>query len=265
MTELLLTILIFPGDKILYKIAYSSIFALSLFTLIPRSFATATPESITLHYIDRPPYAISQNETQPIGVVADPAEKAFKKAKIPFVWAKTPVNRQFAIIKENKGLDCAIGLEQTPSRQEFAKFTEPVYISAPLVAIVNKSRVKEKKGITLVQMLAKYSILVKENYTLGDEITALVNRSPSRNLTSVESSQMVQMIALGHADFMMISSDEVAYYLKHGILNGNAIRIMNFPDVQKRFTRRIMCSKAVDDKTIAKLDKAIEHLEVSMK
>lgn len=216
---------------------------------------------ITLHYIDRPPYAISDGNNKPSGVVAAPTELAFKKAKIPFVWAKTPVNRQFAIIKENRGLDCAVGLEQTPSRSEFGKFSTPLYVGKPLIAIINL-KVKEKAGVTLAELLKKYTILVKENYTQGTEITEMINASKNKHVTAVESVQMVQMVAQGHGDFMMISKEEVDYYIQHGILDAKSVRVLELPDVQKRFLRRIMCSKAVDDKVITKLDKAIEQMGV---
>jgi uncharacterized protein (TIGR02285 family) len=225
------------------------------------TFLAHAETPIMLHYVDRPPYAVTQADGKPTGLVASPAEYVFKKAKVPFVWSKTPINRQFAMIKENKGLHCALGMEQTASRSEFAKFTEPVYISQPLVAIMNP-RVTEKRGVSFATMLSKYSILVKENYTLGDEITAMVLKSPNAKLTTQESSQMVQMIALGRHDFMMISNDEVEYYIKQGILNPKGIRLMELPGAKKRFTRRMMCSKLVDDKVIQKLNRAIRTLNV---
>lgn len=233
----------------------------SLIGLLAGAVSSQAAESLTLHYVNRPPYAIAQPNGDPTGVVANPAAEVLKKAKIPFVWAQTPINRQFELVKANQGLHCALGMEQTPSRNEFAKFTEPVYISQPLVAIMNP-KIKDKKGVTLVELLSKYSILVKENYTLGDEITALVMKSPKKQLTSTESSQMVQMIAQGHADFMMISNDEVEYYIQQGVLKPKEIRLMELPDAQKRFTRRMMCSKSVTDGMISELNKAIKALNV---
>jgi hypothetical protein len=225
-------------------------------------FAFAQPEApLTIHYVERPPYAIIQPNGEPTGFVATPTAGVLRKAQIPFVWAKTPVNRQFAIIKENTGRDCTLGMEQTPSRSHFAKFTEPLYISQPLVAILHPS-VREKKGVTIRQLLQKYSILVKENYTLGDDLTALVMKSPKKQLTSSESMQMVQMIALDRADFMMISNDEVEYYINQGILNPKGIRLMELPDAKKRFTRRLMCSLKVDDATIQKINREIRTLHV---
>jgi hypothetical protein len=37
---------------------------------------------------------------------------------------------------------------------------------------------------------------------------------------------------------------------------------MELPDAQKRFTRRMMCSKSVDDGVISELNKAIKALNV---
>jgi len=238
----------------------SNIFAgLTLALLVTVSARSETP--LKLHYVDRPPYAMTQANGEPSGLVATPVTDALRKAKIPFIWVKTPINRQFAMIKENNGLHCALGMEQTPSRSEFAKFTEPVYISQPLVAILHP-KITDKKGVTIQELLTKYSILVKENYTLGDDITAMVLKSPLKKLTSQESVQMVQMIAMGRGDFMMISNDEVEYYINQGILNPKSIRLMELPDAKKRFTRRLMCSLSVDDRAIQKVNRIIKTLKV---
>lgn len=245
-------------DEVLGKAKMFAIFC----ALFVARFAFAQSETpLTIHYVERAPYAVVQANGEPAGVVATPAAEVLRKAQIPFVWAKTPVNRQFAIIKENTGRDCTLGMEQTPSRNHFAKFTEPVYISQPLVAILHPS-VQEKKGVTIRKLLQKYSILVKENYTLGDDLTALVMKSPKKQLTSSESIQMVQMIALDRADFMMISNDEVEYYINQGILAPKEIRLMELPDAKKRFTRRLMCSLKVDDATIQKINREIRKLHV---
>jgi polar amino acid transport system substrate-binding protein len=218
-------------------------------------------DTITLHYVHRPPYAISEPNREPHGVVALPASFVFKKAGIPFVWKKTPVNRQFALIQDNVGSDCGLGFEKTPSREVYAKFTDPLYISEPVVAITSL-KVNDAAGMTFTQMLAKYRILVKENYTLGDGLTAQVMRSPKKYVTSIDSDQMVQMISRGDADFMMISNDEVKYYVKHGILDPRSIHVIMLPDIHIRFSRRIMCSKSVDDKVIQRLNRAIATLKI---
>jgi uncharacterized protein (TIGR02285 family) len=218
-------------------------------------------ERIQLHYADRPPYATSATGGEPKGVVASVAARVFRKAKIPFAWEKTPVNRQFAILKENKGLNCAIGFEKTDERERFGKFTEPLYISQPFIAITSL-KVKEKSGVTLKHMLANYTILVKENYTQGASITSLIANSPNKYLTSVESSQMVEMIARARADFMLLSNDELEYYVQHGVIDPHDIHVLMLSDVNLRFQRRIMCSKSVSDQVIEKLNRVIGTLHV---
>jgi uncharacterized protein (TIGR02285 family) len=243
-----------PGLKIIFTLGLMGI-----------QMANAAPpnETIHLHFSDRPPYAMSGPGGEPSGVVATIAAKVFRQAKIPFVWEKTPVNRQFAILKENKGLNCAIGFEKTEERERFGKFTEPVYISQPFIAITSL-KVKEKSGVTLTHLLSKYSVLVKENYTQGAVITQLIANSPNKYVTSVESPQMVQMIARARAraDFMLISNDELEYYVAHGVINSRDIHVLMLSDVNLRFHRRIMCSKSVSDQVIKKLDRVIVTLHI---
>jgi uncharacterized protein (TIGR02285 family) len=221
---------------------------------------------IHLHYSDRPPYAISGNSpmkegSAPSGVVADPSAQAFQMAKIPFVWEKTPVNRQFAIIKENRGRDCAIGFERIPNREAFANFTDPLYIGQPVVAITSL-QIKEKDGVSLETMLSKYSIIVKENFTQGAALTEQISKSSKKYVTSVDSQQMVQMVALGRADFMLISNDELEYYVEHKVIDAGSVRLLRLADVNLRFKRRIMCNKALGMSLIKKLNRSIEKLHV---
>ncbi|MFL5813195.1 MAG: substrate-binding periplasmic protein [Bdellovibrionia bacterium] len=223
--------------------------------------AAQTAEIIQLHYADRPPYAVSGASDEPEGAVATVTAKVFRQANIPFAWEKTPVNRQFAILKENKGLNCAIGFEKTEERERFGKFTKPVYVSQPLIAITSL-KVNEKNGVTLTHMLSKYTILVKENYTQGAIITKLIANSSNKYVTSVESPQMVQMIARARADFMLLSNDELEYYVKHGVIDSHDIHVLMLSDVNLRFSRRIMCSKSVSDQVIEKLDRVIATLHV---
>lgn len=232
---------------------------LSIFIALTSKLAVATP--ITLHYVDRGPYAVTDASGEPTGLVATPSADVFRKAKVPFVWRRTPLNRQFVVIKENKGQDCAIGLTPTKSREGFSKFTAPVYIGQPFIAILNP-RVPLKPRMTMDELLKKYTILVKENMTMGDALTAKVLASPHSVLTSVDSTQMVKMIARGRADFMMISNEEVLYHLKEGTIVRGELHFRELDDVKLRFARSFMCSKSVDDKTIQKLNAVIAKMHV---
>jgi hypothetical protein len=123
-------------------------------------------------------------------------------------------------------------------------------------------QVKEKSGVSLHHLLSKYTIIAKENYTQGDVVTTLIANSPNKYLTSAPSRQMVQMIAQGRADFMLISNDEVEYYVQHGVVNPKDIRVLSLSDVHIRFARRIMCSKRVNDRIIEKLNRVIATMNV---
>jgi hypothetical protein len=233
----------------------------SLLAALLLSGSVSASEAIRLYFVDRPPYAISHPSGDPTGMVARPASKVFKLAHVPVVWKKSRVNRIFSTIKENQGPDCALGYERTKSRLPFAKFSEPLYIGEPVVALASLN-VKEKVGVTFAHLLSKHTILFKENYTVGDVITEMIKKSPNSYVTTIDSAQMVQMISHGAVDFMLISNEEVSYFVRHGVLNPHKVRVFELPDVKIRFQRRIMCSKAVDDQTINKLNAAIATLDV---
>lgn len=226
--------------------------------LAPCSGAWAAGE-ITLHYNERPPYLVSEASGGASGLTASPAGEAFKKAGIPFKWAKTPSNRQLAILEQNAEKDCAVGWFKTPAREAFALFTKPIYRDKPWTALTNPN-FKVPAGIKLADLLAdkKTRLLVKESYSYGTFIDDLVKKlKPTTTAVTLESPQMIQMIKADRADLTFVSPEEAGYFISQAGLSSSDVKTLNFPDVPQGEYRYIMCSKQVGAEVIEKLNKAI--------
>ncbi len=223
--------------------------------------AMAADESaiVRLHFTDRPPYSVPTNDGNAKGLYADPSSAAFKKAGVPFKWEQTPYNRQQTLLKENKNpgqdMHCAIGYFRTPEREVYAKFTEAVYRSKPMVAIAN---LQLKEVPTFEQMLKQYTIVVKESYSYGADVDAMIKQlKPKQVVTPGQPSQVYQMIVGGRADYMIASQEEVDYYVQTGVVDATKVKILVFPDMPRGLYRHIICSKSVSDDIINRLNKVI--------
>lgn len=234
-----------------------SIRSLLIFTVLGASHAARADATITLHYNERPPYLVPQPDGSASGLTGTPAADAFKKAKIAVSWQKTPTSRQLVVIQEGAGQDCAIGWFKNPEREKFAKFTKAIYQDKPMVAIAN-TKVNVKDGGKFEDALKQQSLLVKDKFSYGADLDAMIARvKPATTVTTGESAQMVQMVNAGRVDMMLASKEEAEYYVKSSGLADNAVKVLSFPDMPQGGKRYIMCSKAVSDEVMGRLNAAI--------
>jgi polar amino acid transport system substrate-binding protein len=226
--------------------------------LVP-AFAVAE-DAIMLAYNDRPPYIVALPDGSAAGLTATPAATAFKVAGVPVVWKKVPTNRQLAELREGAGKSCAIGWFKNPEREQFFKFTKPIYRDRPTVLIAN-SHFPVQPGDTLQGILSRRDVhvLVKDKFSYGGYIDGLLAaQKPQTVVTTNENLQMLEMIRLRRADFMFAAEEEARYLIEQSGFNTRDFRVLRLPDVPPGEKRYIICSKLVDDETIARLNAAID-------
>lgn len=235
---------------------------LSLVTLLMADNFVSSSEMITLHYMPRPPYAMKKGDTVE-GLYATPAAEAFTKAHIPFQWAETPVNRQFNILKDNRGLDCAIGFFKKPERELFVNFTKPYYKGKEGAVLAN-IEIDYKPDYSFRKFLAspKNIILMKDNFSYGKVADEIIQElKPNKYITTTENSQMVQMIKMRSNYYMMATMEELDYFMeKNSFVKDKDIRLLTFKDMPPSELRYIICSKKVDKSIIEKLNNVIKPI-----
>lgn len=216
-------------------------------------------EAITLYFNERPPYLVSAPDGSASGLTATPAANAFKAAGIPFKWAKLPTNRQLALIRNGEGANCAVGWFMNAEREQYAKFTKPIYRDKPTVILAHDG-FAYREGSTFPQVLAMADlrVLVKDKFSYGPYIDGLLaSLKPIIVSTANENAQMVQMIQAHRADLMFLAEEEAAYLVEQAGFNLRDFRLIRFPDMPAGERRYIMCSKHVPDEVISKLNRAI--------
>lgn len=232
-----------------------AVLAASLMLALPFSRAE---ELIHLTYSERPPYMVQQEDGAVSGLTGAPAAAAFKAANIPVQWHKVPTNRQLFMVKDHSSLSCAIGWFATPERQQYAKFTKPIYRDRTWVALSNATF--GARNITSLEELAHHSdarVLIKENYSYGGLDDFMKQWRPVTAISTATTIKMVQSVSTGMVDLMFVSEDEGHYIIKEMGARMPTLRLLQFKDMPRGLERHIMCGKNVPDEVIARLNKAI--------
>ena len=221
-------------------------------------FATAQP--IVLHYNIRPPLIVVKGE-QLTGQTGAPAVAAFSKAGIEFALTETPAARQFRILQNNQGHDCLIGHFKNPEREAYAKFTDPIFQDEPRIALTYAANARLNDGDSIEAVLSdkELSLLVKQSYSYGQALDALIDKhQPIRQSVVVENTQMLRMIAARRADYMFITPHEASAVIDEIGLAKAQFKMVKLENMPKGDLRYILCSKKVPDETIGKLNAAIK-------
>ena len=216
-------------------------------------------EPLALYFFDRPPYVAQRPGSDDVsGLTATPAAQAFKAAGIPFRWVEMPTVRQLVTLKDSPQPACAVGWFKNPDRELHFKFSKPIYRDRPTVGLAHADY--RATNATLADTLRQpgLQVLVKDGFSYGPLIDNLLAQSKvERVVTSTESVAMVHMVAAQRAHFMFAAEEEAAYLVEQAGVPAQQLRVQHFADLPPGERRYILCSKAVPDETIERLNKAI--------
>jgi uncharacterized protein (TIGR02285 family) len=226
------------------------------------SLPAKAQDSIHLYYFDRIPYAVADDRGGVSGLCAAPAAKAFQKAGIPFQWKKMPSKRQLATIKYNKKKACGIGWFKNSEREEFARFTDPIYQDKPAITISRKENKAIERHRNLQTLLKDKSIklLVKDGFSYGTYIDGLIDKYNPDVVKVVTSTniQMLQMILARRADYYFTSEEEAEHMIQSAGYSVSQFQLQHYSDMPAGNRRYIICSQQVSPETIDLLNHALK-------
>ena len=230
------------------------------FTLAAAPLAGA--QTLTLHYQERAPYSTTQADGSVVGLTATPALRALQQAGLPYAWARTPSQRQLALIQEGEGLHCGVGWFRNPERLALGKFSKALYRDRPFAALVrHDSRLQSGVRGDEALALAGEVLLVKEGYSYGQVLDRLLaQRTPPATKTRVETAQMVRMLLAGRASWMIVAPEESLVLRQEMDAAGAELRGVVFADMPAGETRHLYCNHAVPDAWLARIDQALAGL-----
>lgn len=218
---------------------------------------------VTLHYVVRPPYMMVQGEGL-AGLTGGPSYQAFKLAQVPVRLEETPFARQLRSLKENTGQDCMIGMFWKAEREEFGRYSKPVYQDQPQLVLAAAGNQQRFKGhATIEDLFNDHSLrlLVKLAYSYGAPLDALIERlQPNRRATPDENLQMVRQIKLGMADYMLMAPEEAAVAIEAAGFKPADFVQLRYANMPPGEQRHLLCSKNVPAEVMQRLDAAIKKI-----
>lgn len=221
--------------------------------------AVAAPEPLSLYFFERPPYVVHRAGSEEVsGLTATPAAQAFKTASIAFRWVEMPTVRQLVTLKDSPIPACAVGWFKNPEREQHFKFSKPIYRDQPTVALARAEFGNASATLADTLRYPGLQVLVKDGFSYGPLIDNLLAQSKvERIVTSAESVAMIHMVAAQRAHFMFAAEEEAAYLVEQAGMPAAQLRLLHFADLPPGERRYILCSKAMPDELIERLNKAI--------
>jgi len=215
-------------------------------------------EPIVLHYYTRPPFMERDAGNHILGLTATPAADAFNKAGISFVWKETPAKRQLAVIASNTGRDCGLGWYRTAERDAIGKFSVPIRSDRATVGVARRDFQPGSTRLADIVSNPSVRIFQKDGLTYGQEIPGILARAKSKvQILTRDQVTLAQMVGLQRADFMFALPEEAELLVQSPALARYGLKTITFSDIKGGDTRHILCSKRVDEDTLARLNQAL--------
>jgi len=219
-------------------------------------------EPVRILYNERPPYLLTAAPGIVTGLTATPTSMAFQQMGIPHYWEKIPSIRQMDILQKNKGRDCLVGWFKNSAREKFSKYTKPIYRDKPAIGLALFSNINFENGLSLKEVLQNKQIklLIKKGYSYGKYIDDLIRETnPSLVAVSVENLNMVHMLRVERADYIIMAEEEATGLIRKAKLSTDDFKFIRFADMPAGNKRYILCSLSVEDSVIEKLNTWIER------
>jgi polar amino acid transport system substrate-binding protein len=231
---------------------------LLLLILCGSASGAASDAAMTVYYEERAPYQMRAGDAVE-GLTATPAARAFKAAQRKVVWEASSISRQLVILRRNASASCVVGWFKTGARQQFAKYTKPLYRDGPVVALVRPQFIFQP-GNSVHDTLTSpgVRVLVRAGYSYGAYLDGEITRSrPAMVNSPLPNSQMSELLLANRADLMFTTEEEATQLLRHLGSKAASLQVRHFSDQVPSEARYIACSGKVPDETIERLNAAI--------
>lgn len=217
-------------------------------------------QDITVSYMNRPPYYYT-DQGEPRGFLVELTRNIFFDAGIDVTFKELPPNRIMHEIRKKDVLHCSIGWFRTPERDEFAKFSLPIYQNMPIVVVTtrkNKSRFMTYK--TLRQLFSDRSLVMGNisSFSYGIYIDQLMkDLSPTTHEISTRRGILPALLLKKRADYLLSAPEEIDMLIQSEGMNKEDFITLVMEDIPEGNRRYLMFSMSVSDDMINRINASI--------
>lgn len=234
------------------------------------SVATSAPDdgrfTLLVCHLEFPPYYYTNSRGKPDGFLLRKADAVLRAAGIEPVYQSMPAKRILELLHSSDPV-CSIGWFKTPHREQFAKFSKPIYVNQPLCALMlRQNRFKLEGRDSLAQILADESIVLGalEGYSLGASVDGLIARvRPGMRRVNGDYLQLVRMLAMERFTCILVAPEEVESLLRMNRLDADLFTCKELADVPTGNTRHLVFSTGVPDRIVARIDEVLSFTDQS--
>lgn len=222
--------------------------------------AMVAGENLKVFYFEYPPYYYRLASGQPAGLIVDKARRVFEKAGIQAQFEFIPVKRILHDIQKGRPV-ASLGWFRTPEREEFARFSLPVYVNSPVqLLFLREKEARFQPYDTLDALLAsrKFSMGRVGGFSDGPYLDSLLARYPDKVVqVSADSVRLLKMLQAGRFDFVLIPPEEMEDLLREARMPPTDFMLRPMRDIPRGNARYVMYSKTVPPSLIRRIDDAI--------
>lgn len=227
----------------------------------------AAAEPLSLGFLNRPGFA-EMADGKPGGAFLPIAVAGVAKTGLQVEWVPLPQKRLIEQVRQDVPNYCAVGIYKTPERLGFAKFSEPFYRDRRFVVVSTRAKeadIKNHKAFISLAKDAQFKLGAVDGFSYGTEIDAQIKAmTTSLDLAVVTPDKLLAKLAAGRIDYTLAAPEEFDISVKLSGAKPDDFARVAFDDMPKGALRHLMCSKSVDDATIAKLNAAIAALQLDL-
>ncbi|MFZ6645732.1 transporter substrate-binding domain-containing protein [Undibacterium sp. TJN25] len=236
---------------------------LAMAGLLDTAQAAGTAD-ITLLYVEHPAFHFDKhNNGKMEGLIAVPVTQAFQQAGVSYKWQQIPLARQYQILQDSQESACIVGALKNPEREKVGKFSHPIYLARPVVALTRADNAAMTDGRKLEETLRQpqLTMLSKVGYSFGKFVDDSVARyQPRTETTSAELPNMLNMLMARRGDYFFMSEDAYAALVAASSFRPEQFKLVHFSDMTKGNLRYLWCSKIVPNELLDKLNPEIDKL-----
>lgn len=230
---------------------------LSAMLLLP-SISLAQPLEVL--YFEYPPYYQALPDGRATGMIVDLANKVFDKAGVKAEFRFVPAKRILHDMQIEQPV-ASLGWFKTPEREEFARFSRPIYVNRPVGVFFLREKedlFRPYETLEAVMASGKFFIGRVAGLSDGPQLDAMLAKYPDRIVqVTADSVRLVKMLKSGRFDFFLLPPEEIDVLLQEAQMSPEDFSLRAMSDIPQGNVRYIMYSKAVDETLIRKIDDAI--------